>query len=99
MITVKYGKQMSIKELNVALQAIANTKEPLLYEVTGISLNDIASMGGIDGMNALLVDNIINNGYLFGDVEYKFGKMIDDKVSIIVTIYEHSEYIENLHEE
>ena len=99
MITVKYGKKMSINELNVALQAIANTKEPLQYEVTEIDLHTIVCSGGYGGLNEFLIDNIINNGYLFGEVEYKFGKMENEKVSIIVTICNYSEYIENLHEE
>jgi len=94
MITVKFGQKMSMEELNGELDAIDKTENPLVYEVTEIDLNDIVNMGGIDGMNVMLVDNVINNGYLLGDVRYKVGSMIDGKVSIIVSCYDHSEFIE-----
>jgi hypothetical protein len=102
MIKVKLGESISkdqvIKDIESRfcdLKEVINFSDITFhYEVTGIKLGDLTT-DHADRINELLLDDIVADGYLMGNIEYEFSGF-DEKiktVSIKVTVNDMGEYL------
>ena len=65
------------------------------YCVSGIEVDDL--LGDMDNLNGLLMDNIVENGYLLEGASYKFtgrANCVDGTATIKVEIESCKEYLE-----
>lgn len=67
-----------------------------VFNVSGIEVEDL--LGDMDNLNGLLVDNVVENGYLLEDISYKFtgrASCHDGTAIIQVTVASCEEFLKN----
>ena len=78
MITNKFNKISRKEFTNNCLNADGSAT----YQVSGVEIEDI--LGDMENLNDLLVDQVIEDGYLLEGVSYKFvGRASDDGTTTI----------------